>query len=253
MNSLDVRRLGLALLVTPALALAGCRCCRPCASPCAAPVAVAAPMPTFVAAGPAPTTAASQPTQVLVQVQVFEVTAQAAWRLHVDPTATRSNYGVLPAKAGEELAASLGNAEGVRLLNMPAIVTRFGQEASLFVGETHASPPPTPTATPSLTHAVGKDLGDDWSGLRTSILVAPPAADGTLSVDITTARRDAPAKGTEPDLAALRASEISVQARKMGLRPGETAVLGGPAGASSKAGKLLVLVRLTVVSETAAR
>ncbi len=245
MNSLGVRRLGLALLVTPALALAGCRCGRPCATPCA--TAVAAPMPNPVAS--ASTEAPPQPGHVLVEVQVFEVTEQAALRLHVGEPAKGQAYGVVSVKAGEELAASLWKEEGVRLLNLPAIVTEFGGEASISVGETVGPDVPGRTGTPPLTFAGG----DNWTGVRTAIIVAPPAADGALSVDFTLARRDAPAKGTEPDLAALRASEVSVRALKMGLRPDETAVLGGPAGASSKSGKLLVLVRLKVVGETAAR
>jgi len=251
MNSLDVRRLGLALLVVPAVALTGCQCCRPCASPCAplGATTLAAPMPNPVAAAPATTEVAARPTHVLVQVQVFELTETAALRLHVGEPATGKAYAVMSVKAGEELAASLWNEEGVRLLNLPAIVTEFGGEASLFIGDTVGPDVPGRTGTSPLTFAGG----DNWTGLRTAIIVAPPAADGTLSVDFTAARRDAPAKGTAPDLAALRASEVSIRGLKMSIRPGETAVLGGPAGANSKSGKLLVLVKPTVVSETAAR
>jgi hypothetical protein len=251
MNSLDVRRLGLALLVAPALALAGCRCCRPCATPCF--TTVAAPMPNPVASAPAAATAASQPTKVLLQIQVFEVTAQAAARLHVGEPTQGETYGVMSVKQGEELAAMLWNEEGVRLLNLPAIVTAFGDEASLFIGETVGPDVPGRTGTPPLTFPVGDAAGDNWTGLRTATTVAPPAADGTLSLDLKMARRDAPAKGTAPDLAALRASEVTIRAQKMRLRPGETAVLAGPEGLSSKSEKLLVLVRPTALTETAAR
>ena len=204
-------------------------------------------MPNPVAS--ASTEAPPQPRHVLVQIQVFELTDQAALRLHIGEPAKGQAHAAMSSKASEELAASLWNEEGVRLLNLPAIVTEFGGEASIFIGETVGPDVPGRTGTPPLTFAGG----DNWTGLRVATTVAPPTADGTLSVDFTMARRDVPANGTAPDLAALRASEVSVQALKMSLRPGETAVLGGPAGSNSKAGRLLVLVKPTVVTETAAR
>jgi len=243
MNPLDLRRLGLALLVAPVLGLPGCRCCRPCVAPCTTTVAAPMEYPGVAAT----TASAPQPGQVLLQIRMYEVDDDAAARLHVGEAGAGRAYGVVPSKAGEELVATLANETGVHVVSLPAILTLFGQEATVFVGETIGPDVPGRTGVPPLTFAGG----DNWTGLRVAAIVAPPSADGTLSIDFTVAWRRPPDGATLPDLATLRVAAAAVPTVKLGLRSGETAVLGSPTVSGPKAGKLLVLVKATLVSGTA--
>jgi hypothetical protein len=195
MNRFDVRRSVPVMLAMLALGVPGCRCCRTIRG---------GPVESTVVPGPA---GASSPSKVLVEMVIVEDSeGRTAPALPSVPNG--QSYAVLSAESARSLRTLAEKSHLGRIVQMPSIVTRSGEEATIEIGDTSQA--------------------GVWIGSRMSL---------TPTVDGTSARFTG----------SIHMPAFDANLQNARVRPGETILIASHPSASPQAGRTFALLHATVI------
>ena len=215
------RALGAGVLAGFAFALGGC-CARTCAPVCGAPACVpAAAFGAGAASAPRAASSEAEAPAVMVEGTCLSVPAAKAGEvLGATYGAGALSMGMLSAA---DAAALLGRAKaaGARVLQAPSVVTRSGEQASIFVGEGRD---PTPQLWAGANGYEAALADPYWSGL--DLRMTPTLRTGSdLSFDLSVIARISPSEGPPTDPTAWLGPQLHGRMGVARMASGDAAVI----------------------------